>query len=139
MLSGSCLCGDIRYEIDGALGPSGHGHCRTCRKAHAAAFATTARVERSHFRWTRGADRVASFESTPGKERFFCPRCGSHLVAAWKDRPTVIVRLGSLDSDPGARAVVHIWTSHQAPWYEIGDALPRLPEGPPAPATEAAR
>lgn len=128
MLSGSCLCGDIQYEITGSLGPIGHCHCRTCRKAHAAAVATTARVDRSKFRWSRGEDRVATFESTPGKKRYFCPRCGSHLIAAWDDAPNVIVRVGSLDSDPGARPVVHIWTSHGAPWHEITDTLPQFAE-----------
>jgi len=131
-LSGSCLCGAVGYEIEGALGPIGHCHCRTCQKAHAAAYATTARVDRTAFRWTRGGDSVASFESTPGKQRYFCPRCGSHLIAAWEDQPQVIVRVGSLDGDPGARPVAHIWTSHSAAWLEDGDALPRFAEGVPA-------
>ena len=60
MLAGSCLCGHVRYELDGELGPIGHCHCRTCRKAHAAAFNSTARVERERFRWVRGEERVAS-------------------------------------------------------------------------------
>jgi hypothetical protein len=136
LLTGGCLCGRVAYEIQGPLGPIGHCHCTTCRKAHAAAFATTARVDRSNFRWVRGEDHVASFESTPGKRRFFCPSCGSHLVAAWDHAPNVILRVGSLDSDPGSRPVVHIWTSLKASWFEITDALPRLPEGRPAPARE---
>jgi hypothetical protein len=141
MLSGSCLCGDVAYEIDGALGPLGHCHCRTCRKAHSAAFATTARVERPRFRWTRGEGSVASFESTPGKRRFFCPRCGSQLMAAWDGAPYVILRVGSLDSDPVGRPAVHIWTSEKAPWHEITDGLPQLAEGlpgAPQPASEPA-
>jgi hypothetical protein len=128
MLTGSCLCGAVAYEIDGALGPIGHCHCRTCQKAHAAAFATTAHADRAAFRWSRGADVVAHFESTPGKRRYFCPRCGSHLMAAWDGAPTVIVRVGSLDRDPGGRPVIHIWTSHRAPWFEITDSLPQLAE-----------
>lgn len=131
MLSGSCLCGAIRYEIDAPLGPLGHCHCRTCRKSHAAAFATTARVARTAFRYVQGADRVGHYESTPGKRRFFCPQCGSHLVAAWDDAPDVIVRIGSLDDDPGGRPVVHIWTSERAPWHEITDGLPVFEEGAP--------
>jgi ADP-ribosyl-[dinitrogen reductase] hydrolase len=65
MLSGGCLCGDVQYEIEGELGPMAHCHCRTCRKAHAAAFATTAHVAREKFHSTKGEARLASFESTP--------------------------------------------------------------------------
>jgi hypothetical protein len=134
MLSGSCLCGAVRYEISGELGPIGNCHCRTCRKAHSAAFATTARVDRDSFRWSKGDNELASFESTPGKKRFFCPRCGSHLMAAWDGSPHVIVRVGSLDSDPGRGPVVHIWTSLKAPWHEITDKIPQFAEGTPAPS-----
>ena len=42
------------YEVDGLAGPIGHCHCSTCRKAHAAAFATTARAERAGFQLVVG-------------------------------------------------------------------------------------
>ena len=45
MLEGSCLCGSIRYEIQGKLGPSLHCHCVQCRKASGASFATNASVD----------------------------------------------------------------------------------------------
>lgn len=132
-LTGSCLCGQIAYAIDGELGPIGHCHCRTCQKAHAAAFATTTRVPRANFRFVRGEAALAHFESTEGKRRYFCPRCGSHLIAAWDDQEAVIVRVGTLDDDPVGRPRAHIWTSHRAPWYAIEDALPRFEEGAPKP------
>jgi hypothetical protein len=137
MLTGSCLCGDIRYRVTGDLGPMVHCHCRTCQKAHAAPFATTSRVAREHFCWTSGEDRLAHFESTPGKKRYFCPRCGTHLLAVWTDARHVILRVGSLDDDPGARPVIHIWTSQRAPWFEITGALPQHAEA--FIATSAAR
>lgn len=43
-MKGSCLCGAIEYEVDQLDMPISHCHCRTCRKAHAAAFAPTAGV-----------------------------------------------------------------------------------------------
>jgi hypothetical protein len=130
MLEGSCGCGRIRYAVDGELGAVVNCHCRTCRKTHAAAFNTSSRIPRARFRWTQGESELAAFESTPGKKRFFCPRCGAHLMAAWDGSPDVVVRVGSLDSDPGARPRLHIWTSHKAPWHAIADALPQLAEAP---------
>ncbi|WP_188747599.1 GFA family protein [Marinobacterium zhoushanense] len=129
-MKGSCLCGAVVYEIDSIDMPIGHCHCRTCRKAHAAAFATTAGVLREHFRWLRGGDARSSFESSPGKLRHFCSVCGSHLVAERQQQPHVIVRVATLDEDPGLVPVHHIWTSHDAPWLAY-ENLPRHEEWPP--------
>jgi len=129
-MKGSCLCGAVAYEIDSIDMPIGHCHCNTCRKAHAAAFATTAGVLREHFRWLKGDETRSSFESSPGKLRHFCSRCGSHLVAERVQQPHVIVRVATLDEDPGMRPVQHIWTSHDAPWLAY-EGLAEHGEWPP--------
>jgi hypothetical protein len=129
MIKGSCLCGCVAFEAAKLTGPIGHCHCRTCRKAHGAAFSTTARVARDGFRWTRGDAELRHFESSPGKLRHFCGNCGTHLMAEWLDQPELILRLGALDTDPGARPVVHIWRSHAVPWLEYGPTLTQLTEG----------
>ncbi len=66
-MRGSCLCGSVTYEVDALAGPMVNCHCRTCRKAHAAPFAPTARARRDAFRWTGDAQALGSFESSPGK------------------------------------------------------------------------
>ena len=48
--SGSCLCGAIRYEIRGELGPIVLCHCAQCRKAQGSAFASNAAVKATDFR-----------------------------------------------------------------------------------------
>jgi hypothetical protein len=129
MIEGSCLCGAIGYEALRLSSPIGLCHCRTCQKAHASAYAPTARAHRSEFRWTRGADLVAGFESSPGKIRHFCPRCGTHLMAEWVTMDQVIVRVGSIDTPLDERPAVHIWMSQASPWLEPAAGMPRLPEG----------
>jgi ADP-ribosyl-[dinitrogen reductase] hydrolase len=129
-MQGSCLCGAVRYEIDSIDKPIGHCHCRTCQKAHAAAFATTAGVMRDHFRWVSGDDVRAAFESSPGKQRHFCSKCGSHLVAEREGQPHVIVRVATLDEDPGSRPAQHIWTSEDREWLQY-DHLPAYEGWPP--------
>lgn len=53
MLSGSCACGSVRYEIRGLglIGSIHHCHCWQCRKHSGASFGTTApiRTEDLHF------------------------------------------------------------------------------------------
>ena len=128
-MKGSCLCGAIQYEAD-QVGAIGHCHCRTCRKANAAAFVSTAWVSREHFRWLKGADQLSSFESSPGKRRYFCSRCGSHLIAERFEQPHIVLRVATLDDDPGVTPSVHIWTSHDVPWLRY-EGIRSYAEGPP--------
>jgi hypothetical protein len=134
MLSGSCLCGRVRYEIDGKIGPPGHCHCATCRKAQGGAFVTNAPVRTKYFRLASGDDAVTAFESSPGKQRCFCRWCGSPLWSRRESEPdTIRIRLGLLDDDPGRRPLGHVWVSEKAPWFEITDDLPRFERGLPDP------
>ena len=126
MLTGSCLCGRIRYEIDGKIGLVAHCHCVACRKAQGGAFATNAPVRTKYFRLVSGADVVTEFESSPGKKRCFCRVCGSPLWSYRVSDPDIIrIRLGLLDSEPGRRPLAHTWVSEKAPWFEITDDLPQ--------------
>ena len=129
-MKGSCLCGAVAYEVDRLDGAISHCHCHTCRKAHSAAFASTARAQREQFRWLRGESLRAAFESSPGKLRHFCTACGAHLIAEWPARPYVIVRVASLDDDPGVTPQRHIWRSHDTPWLRY-EGLEEFPEWPP--------
>ena len=126
MLEGSCLCGGVRYEIDGKLGPSIHCHCGQCRKASGASFTTNASVRTADFRFVEGKSLVREFESSPGQFRCFCTRCGSPLIKRIAAKPEELrLRLGTLDSDPGTKPAAHIFFSFKAPWTAITDDLPQ--------------
>lgn len=129
-MKGSCACGAVGYEINSLDMPISHCHCITCRKTHAAAYVSTAGVLREHFRWTHGLDVLKSFHSSPGKIRRFCSRCGSHLAAERIGAAAVIVRVATLDEEPGARPECHIWTEHDVVWLN-GEGLPKYPQWQP--------
>jgi hypothetical protein len=65
MLTGGCLCGGVRYEITGKIGPVGHCHCITCRKAQGGAFVTNAVRQRQALRGA-GPDQIGAEQLTPG-------------------------------------------------------------------------
>ena len=120
MLTGSCLCGSVAYEVDGAAGPIVHCHCQTCRKAHGTAFSSVSPVPRDKFRWTKGEELLTSYESSPGKFRRFCSRCGSQIVAERVAQSTVLLRLGCLDTAITDQPKAHIWRSDAATWFDPG-------------------
>jgi hypothetical protein len=130
-MNGSCLCGQVVYEIDSLDMPIAHCHCRTCRKAHGAAYTTTAGVMREHFRWIKGEELVTSFESSPGKLRKFCSKCGSHVVAERPIQPHVSLRVATLDDDPGTTPMMRIWRAHDVPWLNEDAGRPSYDEVPP--------
>ena len=118
MISGSCLCGEVTYSISATIGDITHCHCSTCRKAHSAAFSSVAAVQAEQFAFLSGEPLVKSYESSPGKLRYFCSGCGSQLYAHRTGLPHYILRLGTLDDDPGVRPVEHIWLSDKAVWFD---------------------
>lgn len=131
MLSGSCLCGALRYEIDDKLGPIAFCHCSNCRKASGTAFATNASVARDAFRWVSPTELLGSYESTPGVFRQFCRGCGSQLLAHRDSMPDILrLRIGSLDTKIATKPELHIFVGSKAEWYDIADALPQYQERP---------
>ena len=133
MLTGSCACGDVRYEIRGDfLGPPGHCHCWQCRKHSGASFGTTAMVKQEDLHFLSG--ELASWESSPGIHRFFARCCGSPIYKRRDDFPAILgFRLGTLDTDPGALAAKHIFVDSKVPWIRLDDGLPQEAGGAPFP------
>jgi hypothetical protein len=131
-LLGSCQCRGVVYEVAAINGDMWHCHCQTCRKSHAAERNTAARVKRADFRILRGEELLTAYESCPGKFRHFCSRCGSHIYAERPELPDVVLRAGTLDTDPGVTATRNVWMSHSVPWLVHRDGLPDYPEAPPA-------
>lgn len=128
MHAGSCLCRTVRFEIDGPLAPIQFCHCTDCRKAQGGAFAANIPLDTKDFRLLSGADDLQAYESSPGKERVFCRRCGSPIFSRLASRPGVVrLRAGTLDAPVGAERGFHFHVASKAGWWEITDDLPQYP------------
>jgi hypothetical protein len=129
--TGRCLCGEIRYEVTGDLGPIVFCHCSQCRRAAGTAFATNTPIAASQFRITSGTSTLKEYESSPGKVRAFCGQCGSPLYSRRAARSDVLrIRVGTLDTPVGARPVAHIFATSLPDWDRILDDLPQYPDSP---------
>jgi len=129
MKTGACLCGEIRYAVQGEFGQVSHCHCSMCRRMHGAAFGTYVAVPAQNFSWTSGADLVETFRSSDVMRRTFCRKCGSTLQALFApERDVIYLALGTIDGDPACRPAVHIFVGSKAPWYDITDDLPQFDE-----------
>ncbi|MEQ8259967.1 MAG: GFA family protein [Alcanivorax sp.] len=127
--TGSCLCGGIAFEVRSPLAPIQVCHCQQCRKAQGAPFATNTPVEEAAFELLSGRELITEYQSSPGKFRAFCGRCGSPVYSRKADLSGVLrIRAGLFNEPLEARPVFHAYTGSKANWWPILDDLPRFAE-----------
>jgi hypothetical protein len=127
-IEGGCLCGAIRYRIDGRPGRSTHCHCLHCRRAGGAAFVTWVEFDAAGFRFVSGSP--TRYESRPRVTRQFCGRCGAQLTYQHADEPRIVdVTVCSLDDPEIAAPQDHVWYDRVISWVKISDGLPRYKRG----------
>lgn len=114
MLTGTCLCGESAFEVDGPVEIVGHCHCSMCRKFHGSAFATFGTAAVEDFRWVRGAERVRKHKSSAQGYRHFCPRCGSAVPMSGAGQPFALLPMGNVAEEPGTRPRLHFFTGSMA-------------------------
>ena len=114
MIHGSCLCGQVRFELHGKPQFINHCHCSMCRKVHGAAFGSFLHADGKSFSWAAGHALLAHFESSPGTVRAFCKACGSNLPVLEDEGTHVIIPAGALDDDPDVRPIVHLHTASKS-------------------------
>lgn len=124
MNKGSCLCGEVQYELLGVPERMSHCHCSICRKIHGTPFATY--IQTSGVKWLAGEQSISKYESSAGFERCFCKKCGSVLPESIDGEDFMFVPAGGLDGEIEAEPEKHIFASSKADWYQITDDLPQF-------------
>lgn len=114
---GSCLCGEVAFEVEGVFQDFYLCHCERCRKdtgsAHAAnMFSTTAKLK-----WIKGQENVKTYNfRSEGHIKSFCLNCGSALPNLQMDGKLLVVPAGSIDGDIIMRPKAHIFFKSKADW-----------------------
>lgn len=129
--NGSCLCGAVTYEVEGAFDRFFLCHCSYCRKDTGSAHAANLFSKSAKLTWLTGEDQITSF-TVPGTRhsKTFCKTCGSATPRTQFGGRLVVVPAGSLDSDLSQRPNAHIMMGSKAAWddclheAETMDGLP---------------
>jgi len=128
---GGCLCGAVRYRMEGEPIVSVTCQCRSCRRASGAALVPWLHLDSECLSFTAG--QPVAFESSPSVTRTFCGRCGTPLTYRRTDYGNAIdVTTCSLDDPDAFPPVLHVWASHALGWLKLADDLPRFDETPPS-------
>jgi hypothetical protein len=131
-LTGSCLCGTVKFEIKPPLTGFRYCHCSRCRKASGSAHAANIFLPKSQFTWLAGESAVTRYKHA-GSQRFavwFCSQCGTRVPHEIPVRGDVLIPAGVLDADPGMRPEMSIFWSSKSPWYVEPHEMPKHAEYP---------
>ena len=130
--TGSCLCGQIRYRIEGEPLGARMCWCTDCQKIASGSATVNALFAPQTIAYEGD---IALFERVADSgnvvERGFCPKCGSQIFSRPKanDTPTRI-RIGTLDDPSAIAPQAIIWTDSAPDWALLDPDLPHFPKAP---------
>ncbi|MDH4386102.1 MAG: GFA family protein [Caulobacter sp.] len=123
MHKGACLCGAVRFRVEGDLNPPDACHCSQCRKSSGHFWASTD-VARAALR-IEGEDSISWYASSEQVRRGFCRQCGSSLFWDPVHRDKIAIAMGAFESPTGTKLHMHIFVADRGDYYDIADGLPQ--------------
>jgi hypothetical protein len=128
---GSCLCGGVRFEIEGQFESFYLCHCEYCRKDTGSAHAANLFSSTAALKWVSGEDNIRQFNlPTTRHYKCFCGTCGSALPMMQMNGKLLVVPAGSLNSEVFVRPNAHIFMSSKARWDDELEKVPRFDRFP---------
>jgi hypothetical protein len=134
-ITGSCLCGQVKYEISGSPMFSAHCCCNSCKKASGADHITAAFFTADQVKM-EGQVSTYSMVADSGNtsNRHFCPNCGSRMYSTNSAREGVMgLQVGTMDNPKGIKPRAVVYARDRNEWDAFNDALPRFDKMPPPP------
>lgn len=128
-LEGSCLCGAVKFEVDGPVAGVGQCHCSLCRKVSGGASNSVFIIAFAALRWRSGEDMRRRYVLRNDWGTTRCTTCGSPLPES-HDGKRWWVPAGLMDDDIGTTVKMHIHVASKADWETIHGAARQYREWP---------
>jgi hypothetical protein len=133
MVQGSCLCGQIEYEVELIPEKTFNCHCSFCRKAHGSAFVTVTLAKGDTLSIKKGKEFFKEYENDLGGFRAFCSNCGTRLMNYSPDKLSYLsIASSTVDTPVDFRPAAHVNVESKATWHEPYEGIPSfqgIPEG----------
>ena len=125
--SGSCLCGAVKFRLEGEFNGFYLCHCQYCQKDTGSAHAANLFTQSIQLSWLSGEHEVSMF-TLPGTRhcKSFCRHCGSALPTVQVASAVTVVPAGCLDSDVSLKPAAHIFTGSRASWDSALESIPQF-------------
>ena len=118
-ITGSCICGDVSFEVADDFMAFKLCHCDYCQKSSGSAFIANAFASPGQLRWRRGNDLISSYNVPDSLvRRVFCRRCGTTLPFVSQNGQFLVVPVGVLSKQPSLQPTeIKSW-DERMPWYD---------------------
>ena len=121
-LTGGCLCGGVRYQLEEQPFNVCDCHCIDCRRSSGAPYVTWGSVRREKFELISGSLRRVSYA---GRVRGFAACCGTQIIFEdAPDWPRVDVAIATLDDPRLFHPAKAIWIEDKLPWVTLDPVIP---------------
>ncbi|KJY87579.1 aldehyde-activating protein [Vibrio neptunius] len=128
---GSCLCGEVRFEVDGEFESFFMCHCQYCRKDTGSAHASNLFSSSAVLTWISGENHIKTYSLPSTRHvKSFCSNCGSALPTVQMEGAFIAVPAGSMDTKVSNKPNAHIFVASKAEWDQDLDKVPMI-EGLP--------
>jgi hypothetical protein len=132
-ITGSCLCGSVKYEINGDPVFAGLCHCKDCQKYTGTGHAAPIGFLENMVTVTGDTTSFAKTADSGGTiTRNFCPKCGSPVYNTLSHAPGVMVfAAGTFDDLNQYEPQISVYASRAAKWDQPAEGIPSFAEMPP--------
>lgn len=122
-LEGGCLCGGMRFVVEGPVSPVQLCHARRCQRSTGSAFAPELGCRAADFRWLRGEALQTVYEAPllrepPAYRKGFCSRCGSPMPVKTPESRVVVFLAGVLDEGDALSVLRKIHLRDAPAWLD---------------------
>lgn len=113
--TGSCRCGQLRFEVSGPALITSACHCVGCQKMSASAFSLSAMYPAAAFSITDGNPVIGGMHAEP--IHHFCPNCMTWVYTTFSAMPDLVnIRATMFDAPSDLVPFIETCTGEKLPW-----------------------
>jgi hypothetical protein len=121
-LTGSCLCGGVRFAVGVPFIRASACHCESCKKISGGVGTASGLARSADIRILAGEELLTTYQPDEGSAKTFCSVCGTNLFGGgWPKSELAVVRLPALDEPFEEPLAMHIFVRSIAPWEVLPD------------------
>ena len=130
MLDGQCLCGSVRFQLEGKLPGLYQCHCSLCRKLSGSASDTAMFLNKAQFKWLSGETLITSYRTPKDYRSDFCQTCGNTVPHLMNNQQQYWVPAGLLENTDNTCVKAQLYVDSKADWDTLSDAGEKFADMP---------